>query len=107
LGALRAAAPNSEILTFTQCSVGFLIDPRFLQLTGAFNEVVMSTAAAHRVRVADVFAAFNGPLQPQPATICGLTFVCTAIKDSHPSDAGYQVIAEQLWQAAAYEKLEH
>jgi lysophospholipase L1-like esterase len=107
LGALRAAAPDSEILTFTQYSVGFLIDPRFLQLTEAFNAVVVATAAAHRVRVADVYAAFNGPLQPQPATICDLTLVCPPSNDSHPSDAGYQVIAEELWQAAAYEKLEY
>jgi lysophospholipase L1-like esterase len=102
LGALRAAAPNSEILTFTQYSVGFLVDPRFLLLTNAFNDVVVTTAAAYRVRVADVFAAFNGP--PQPETICNLTLVCTA-GDSHPSDAGYQVIAEQLWLASDYAKL--
>lgn len=101
LGALRWVAPNSEILTFTHYSVGFLIDPRFLQLTGAFNDVVRTTAEAHRVRVADVFAAFND--QPQPATICNLTLVCTPASDSHPSDAGYQVIADQLWQVSGYE----
>jgi lysophospholipase L1-like esterase len=100
LGAVRAAAPNSEIMTFTNYNV----DPRFLELIDAFNAVVKTTAAAHGVRVADVFAAFNGP--PQPETICRLTFVCTS-GDVHPSDAGYQVIADQLWQVSAYEKLEH
>lgn len=103
LGALRAAAPNSEIITFTNYSVAFLIDPRFLELTDAFNAVVNTTAAAHRVRVADVFTAFNGP--PQPGTICSLTFICTS-GDSHPTDAGYQVIAEQLWQVSEYDKIE-
>ena len=102
LGALRAVAPNTEIITFTNYDVAFLIDPRFLQLTDAFNAVVRSTAAAHGVRVADVFAAFNDP--PQPATICSLTFICTS-GDSHPTDAGYQVIAEQIWQASEYDKL--
>ena len=97
LGALRAVAPTSEILTFTSYS----IDPNFLQLIVAFNAVVEKTAAAHHVRVAAVFAAFK------PKSICDLTLVCTPIKDSHLSDAGYQVIAEQLWQASAYEKLDH
>jgi len=97
LGALRAAAPDSEILTFTQ----YNIDPRFMPLSDAFNAVVVSTAATHRVRVADVFAAFK------PAPICDLTLVCAAISDVHPSDAGYKLIAEQLWQASAYDKLDH
>jgi lysophospholipase L1-like esterase len=83
--------------------VAFLIDPRFLELTDAFNAIVATTAAAHRVRVGDVFAAFNGP--PQPATICALTFACSS-GDSHPSDEGYRVIAEQLWQVSGYDELE-
>ena len=97
LGALRAVAPTSEILTFTN----YTIDPNFLKLIVAFNTVVEKTAAAHGVRVANVFAAFK------PKSICDLTLVCTPIKDSHPSNAGYQVIAEQLWRASAYEKLDH
>src|SRR5262249_16340265 len=68
LGTLRAAAPNAEIITFTSYNVTFLIDSRFLELTNAFNAVVEGTARSHRVRVADVFAAFNDP--PQPLTIC-------------------------------------
>src|SRR5215207_319763 len=104
LTALRAAAPNSEMITFTNYNVAFRIEPRFLELTDAFNAVVKTTAAAHGVRVTDVFATFNGP--PQPETICRLTFVCTS-GDSHPSDTGYQVIAEQLWQASEYDKPEH
>jgi len=103
LGALRAVAPDSEIITFTGYSVAFLIDPRFLQITEAFNAVVRTTAVAHRVRVADVFGAFNGP--PQPATICSLTSAC-ASGDSHPTDSGYEVIAEQLWRVSDYDKFD-
>jgi len=103
LFALRAAAPDGEIITFTNYTVAFLIDPRFLELTDAFNAVVKSTAAAYRVRVADVFTAFNG--SPQPARICTLTSIC-ASGDSHPNDAGYQVIAEQLWHVSDYDKIE-
>ena len=102
LSTLRATAPNSEIITFTNYNVAFLSDPRFLELTDSFNTVVKATAAAHRVRVADVFAAFNGP--PQPETICSLTLICT-LGDSHPSNAGYHVIAEQLWRVSEYDKL--
>jgi len=103
LAALRAAAPDSEIITFTGYSVAVLIDPRFLQITEAFNALVLNTAEAHRVRVADVFGAFNGP--PQPATICSLTSAC-ASGDGHPTDAGSAVIAEQLWQVSDYGKIE-
>jgi lysophospholipase L1-like esterase len=102
LGRLRAAAPSSEIITFTNYSVAFLVDPRFLALTDAFNAVVTSTAATHRVRVADVFSAFNGALQP--VTICTLTLIC-ASGDSHPTDAGHEVIAEELWQASEYDRI--
>ena len=102
LDALRTGAPYSEIITFTNYSVAFLSDPRFLQLTNAFNAVVRATAATHGVRVADVFATFNGP--PQPGTICALTFIC-ASGDSHPTDAGYQVIADELWDASDYDRI--
>jgi lysophospholipase L1-like esterase len=95
LGTLRAAAPDSDILTFT----AYNVDPRFLDLTTAFNAIVRTTAATFGVRVADVFAAFNGP--PQPETICRLTFTCTS-GDSHPTDVGYQVIADELWRASGY-----
>ncbi len=100
---LRGAAPNAEIITFTNYDVTFLFDPRLLQLTQAFNGVVTSTAALSSVRVADVFGAFNNA--PQPATICTLTFVCTPLQDSHPTDLGYEVIAGQIWAASEYDKL--
>jgi lysophospholipase L1-like esterase len=99
LDTLRRAAPNTEIITFTSYSVAFLSDPRFLELTNAFNASVERTAKNHRVHVAQVFDAFNE--QPQPATICDLTLICSA-QDSHPSDTGYRVIAEQLWDTSGY-----
>jgi lysophospholipase L1-like esterase len=103
LSQLRAAAPDAEIITFTNYDVAFLFDARLLQLTQAFNSVVISTAAPSSVRVADVFGAFNGG--PQPATLCALTFVCTPLQDSHPSDLGYEVIARQIWAASDYDRL--
>ena len=103
LSQLRAAAPDAEIITFTNYDVAFLFDPRLLQLIQAFNSVVISTAAESSVRVADVFGAFNNG--PQPTTLCALTFVCTALQDSHPTDLGYEVIARQIWAASDYDRL--
>jgi hypothetical protein len=42
---------------------------------------------------------------PQPATLCALTFICTPLQDSHPTDAGYEVIARQIWAASDYDRL--
>lgn len=104
LGQLRAAAPDAEIITFTNYDVAFLLDPRLLEVTVAFNDVVVSTAKASSVRVADVFGAFNNA--PQPETICTLTFVCTPLQDAHPTDLGYGVIAQQIWFASDYDRIE-
>lgn len=103
LSQLRAAAPDAEIITFTHYDVASLFDPRLLPLKQAFNAVVVSSAATSSTRVADVFGAFNKG--PQPATLCALTFICTSLQDSHPSDLGYQVIAQQIWVASDYERL--
>jgi lysophospholipase L1-like esterase len=103
LSRLRAAAPDAEIITFTNFDTAFLVDARLAQLNQAFNSAIVSTAAASSVRVADVFGVFNDG--PQPATICALTFVCTPLQDSHPNDLGYEVIARQMWAASDYDRL--
>ena len=103
LSQLRAVAPDAEIITFTNYDVASLLDPRLAQLIEAFNAVVVSTASASSTRVADVFGAFNSG--PQPATLCVLTFVCTPLQDSHPTDLGYEVIAQQIWSASDYDRL--
>ena len=103
LSQLREAAPDAEIITFTNYDVASLFDARLLQLTQAFNSVVISTAAQSSVGVADVFGAFNDG--PQPATLCALTFICTPLQDAHPTDLGYEVIAQQIWAASDYDRL--
>ena len=60
-------------------------------------------APASSGRVADVFGAFNDGAQP--TTVCALTFACTPLQDSHPTDLGYEVIARQIWAASDYERL--
>ena len=104
LGAIRSAAPDAEIITFTTYDLTVLIDPRGVRFTQAFNDVVSDTARSHSVRVADVFGAFNGG--PQPATLCSLTFACTPLRDTHPTDAGYATIAAQIWAVSDYDRIE-
>ena len=105
LGAIRSAAPDAEIITFTNYDIAsVLIDPRFARLAEAFNDVVSDTARSHSVRVADVFSAFNEG--PQPATICSLTFACTPLRDTHPNDAGYATIASKIWAVSDYDRIE-
>lgn len=104
LGAIRNTAPNAEIITFTTYDLTVLVDPRFGRFTAAFNDVVTDTARSHSVRVADVFSAFNDG--PQPATLCSLTFACTPLRDTHPTDAGYATIAAHIWAVSDYDRIE-
>jgi lysophospholipase L1-like esterase len=104
LGAIRNTAPNAEIITFTTYDLTVLVDPRFGRFTAAFNDVVTDTARSHSVRVADVFSAFN--VGPQPATLCSLTFACTPLQDTHPTDAGYALIAARIWAVSDYDRIE-
>jgi lysophospholipase L1-like esterase len=103
LSQLRAAAPDAEIVTFTSYDVAPLFDARLSQLIQALNSVIVTTADQSSVRVADVFGAFNGGAQP--ATLCALTFMCTSLVDSHPTDLGYEAIARQIWVASDYDRL--
>jgi hypothetical protein len=47
----------------------------------------------------------QGDLALETATICSLTLLCTE-GDSHPSDAGYRAIADLVFEASAYARLE-
>ena len=106
LGELRAAAPNAEIIVMTYYDPYAAVAPQSLAITHALNNAIRTAAAAHGVRVADAFTPINLG-QPQPATLCALTLVCTALHDIHASDAGYAVIAQQFWAASDYSRLGH
>lgn len=105
LGALRQAAPTAEII-----AVGYpnptAVDPTIREagnsVIQSLNGAIASAAAATGAYFADVFTPFN--LAPdQPATLCRLTLMCPG-RDIHPSDAGYAVIAQQIWNASGYGK---
>ena len=64
------------------------------------NAAQAAAAAAVNGGFADPFPVFNpaGDEAAETAAICRLTLICTA-RDGHPSDAGYQALADVVWQA--------
>lgn len=99
LAALRAAAPDSEIIVLEPYNPYVALLPTFTADVQALGAVQAQVAAASRARVADGLSAVT------PATVCALTLVCTAQQDIHPSDAGYEVLAAALWAASDYDRL--
>src|SRR6185437_5964024 len=54
--------------------------------------------------VAPVFNAFGGATTPNP-NLCTLTWICSSYGDIHPTDQGYQLIAQTFAAAAGYPPL--
>jgi lysophospholipase L1-like esterase len=106
LGKLRAAAPNAEIIvtgTWDSFIGAFeFADPLFQLL----NTSMANVAAANLVWFADPFPVFNpqGDLDAETQAICTLLLLCTE-NDSHPSDAGYQALADVVFEASRYARL--
>jgi hypothetical protein len=107
LGRLRTAAPDAEIIV-TGSWDSFLgalefADPLFQFLNSSMAEV---TASA-RARFADPFPVFNpqGDLEAEIAAHCTMTLLCSET-DSHPSNAGYAALADLVFDASAYARLE-
>jgi lysophospholipase L1-like esterase len=95
---LRAAAPDADIVVVGAYNpnvgaFGFS-DPLFRGV----NAAQASAAASIKARFADPFAVFNPPGGDavETAAICALTLMCTE-HDSHPSDDGYQALADIVW----------
>lgn len=106
LGRLRGAAPDAEIIV-TGAWDSFIdalpfADPLFQRL----NAGMSAATIAARGRFADPFPIFNPPgdLQREIQTMCTLTLLCTQ-NDSHPSDAGYRVLGDLVFEVSGYEAL--
>jgi lysophospholipase L1-like esterase len=103
---LRLAAPNVEIIVLGPYDpfIGKLefADPLFMALNGGLAETVASASA----RYANIFPTFNpqGDVAAETATLCMLTLWCT-YGDAHPSDLGYQVMAETIFEVSGYQRL--
>jgi lysophospholipase L1-like esterase len=88
LAALHAASPATQIIVLQLFDPYMLAIPASVPLFQQMNAVLASVATAHEA------TPFT------PATICTLTPVCTPpLFDIHPTDQGYQVLAQALWQA--------
>src|SRR5262245_2229093 len=105
LDRLRRAAPDAEIITLGFYNPFAIVDPATNVVVETIDQVVQQIAAANRARLANPFEAFN-VASPQPQTLCALTLVCS-FRDIHPTDLGYQVIADVMWKASGYARFEH
>jgi lysophospholipase L1-like esterase len=100
---LRSAAPTAEIIVTgawnPEADRLAQVEPLYRSLDTA----IARAAAASRARVANMFAAFNGPgnLRAQKARLCALTFICSK-GDPHPTDAGYRAMAGAFMAASGY-----
>src|SRR5207245_1005403 len=103
LSALRNAAPSAEIIVMQYYNP--YGDPIRNSVAQALNAALASDATAIRGWLADAFTPFNSLALPQPQTLCALTLFCPPPGDTHASDAGYLVIAEQFWAASGYSRL--
>jgi lysophospholipase L1-like esterase len=112
LGDIEAVVPKTEIIVVGLYNPN-VIDPRIPPaasdaLAAQINAAMASTAGDFGARFADPLPVFNpGPpgSANEFATICSLTFVCGSLHDIHPTDAGYQALANVVFDASGYSRL--
>ena len=103
---LRASAPNVEIIVLGPYDpfIGNLefADPLFM----ALNDAMAETVAGASARYAEIFPTFNpqGDVDAETRTLCTLILWCT-YGDGHPSDLGYQVMADTIFDVSGYQRL--
>jgi hypothetical protein len=94
LATLQAASPSSQILVLQEFNPYMLAIPLSIPLFSQLNAMLAGVATAHGAILAD------GVSPVTASNICALTFVCSApLHDIHPTDAGYAVLAQALWDA--------
>jgi lysophospholipase L1-like esterase len=102
-GALRNAAPNAEVIVLGLYNVFKTTDPSTDQIWNQdYVQVESAAAARNRARFVNAFDAISTIDQ-----LCQLTFLCTPSQDLHPTDAGYQVLANLFFAVAGYDRLEN
>jgi lysophospholipase L1-like esterase len=99
---LRSAAPDAEIIVTgawdSYVTLLSFADP----LYQAVNKAMAQAATANRAKFADPFPIFDpqGDMAAEVQTICRLSLLCTQ-NDSHPSDAGYQALADLVFEISS------
>jgi GDSL-like Lipase/Acylhydrolase family len=101
---LRAAAPNADIIVTGAWNPEANGLAQTTPLYRSVDATIRRAAKPSRVRVVNMFAAFNGSgnVQAQKAKLCRLTFACR--NDPHPNDAGYRAMADAFLKASGYGK---
>jgi len=102
---LRKEAPDADIIVSGSWD-SFIDDLEFADpLFQLLNASMAATAASEGVRFADPFPFFNpqGDLQREKETLCALLLLCMPNSDSHPSDLGYQMLGNLVWDVSGYE----
>jgi lysophospholipase L1-like esterase len=100
---LRGAAPSAEIIVTGAWNLEAGRLAQAEPLYRSLNAAIVQAANASRARVANMFAAFNGPgsVHARKARLCALTFVCSQ-GDPHPTDDGYRAMAGAFMTASGY-----
>jgi lysophospholipase L1-like esterase len=104
LRALHKEAPDADIIV-TGTWDSFIDALEFADpLFQLMNASMAAAAAAERVRFADPFSLFNpqGDLQHEVQNLCSLLLLCAPQPDSHPSDVGYRVLGDLVWNVSGY-----
>jgi lysophospholipase L1-like esterase len=100
LGAIRAAARNTEIIVLAFYNPFKTSDPSTDQAWNQdYVQVEANAAARNRAFFANGFDAISTTDQ-----LCQLTFLCTS-GDLHPTDTGYQVLANLIDTVSGYNRL--
>jgi lysophospholipase L1-like esterase len=100
---LRATAPTAEIIVTGAWNLEADRLAQTKPLYRSLDAAIGRAASASGARVANMFAALNGPgnVKKQQARLCSLTFICSK-GDPHPTDAGYRAMAEAFMSASGY-----
>jgi lysophospholipase L1-like esterase len=100
---LRTAAPSAEIIVTGAWNPEADRLAQAEPLYRSLDAAIKRAASASRVRVANMFTAFDGTgnVKTQQARICRLTFICSK-GDPHPTNAGYRAMADAFMAASRY-----